>query len=183
MTTRKCGLSVWPGQNKNGVWWGHSSVCYTCQTDCSTPCFFSLTANFRKQPYQFIDSFLSLSYTEAQLWVIPSFRLHGGSAPLTPTLVKGQVNIVIYLTSPLFNHPQCFLFSHLFICNEYSCPYVIPHMCKHICRINSQMRCCWIKRYGYLGFPGGAVVKNPPAKAGDMGSSPGPGRSHMPWSN
>ena len=28
-------------------------------------------------------------------------------------------------------------------------------------------------------FPGGAVVKNPPAKAGDMGLSPGPGRSHM----
>ena len=32
-------------------------------------------------------------------------------------------------------------------------------------------------------FPGGAVVKNPPAKAGDMGSSPGPGRSHMLRSN
>ena len=32
------------------------------------------------------------------------------------------------------------------------------------------------------GFPGGAVVKNPPANAGDMGSSPGPGRSHMPQS-
>ena len=32
-------------------------------------------------------------------------------------------------------------------------------------------------------FPGGAVVKNPPASAGDMGSSPGPGRSHMPQSN
>ena len=32
-------------------------------------------------------------------------------------------------------------------------------------------------------FPGGAVVKNPPANAGDMGSSPGPGRSHMQWSN
>ena len=32
-------------------------------------------------------------------------------------------------------------------------------------------------------FPAGAVVKNPPANAGDMGSSPGPGRSHMPWSN
>ena len=27
------------------------------------------------------------------------------------------------------------------------------------------------------GFPGGAVVKNPPANAGDTGSSPGPGRS------
>ena len=34
-----------------------------------------------------------------------------------------------------------------------------------------------------LNFPGGAVVKNPPANAGDTGSSPGPGRSHMTWSN
>ena len=33
------------------------------------------------------------------------------------------------------------------------------------------------------GFPGGAVVKNPPANAGDTGSSPGLGRSHMPRSN
>ena len=33
------------------------------------------------------------------------------------------------------------------------------------------------------GFPTGAVVKNTPAKAGGMGSIPGPGRSHMPWSN
>ena len=32
-------------------------------------------------------------------------------------------------------------------------------------------------------FPGGAVVKNPPANAGDTGSSPSPGRSHMPRSN
>ena len=32
-------------------------------------------------------------------------------------------------------------------------------------------------------FLGGAVVKNPPANARDTGSSPGPGRSHMPWSN
>ena len=32
-------------------------------------------------------------------------------------------------------------------------------------------------------FPGGAVVKNPPANAGDTGSSPGLGRSHMPRSN
>ena len=32
-------------------------------------------------------------------------------------------------------------------------------------------------------FPGDAVVKNPPANAGDTGSSPGPGRSHMPGSN
>ena len=34
-----------------------------------------------------------------------------------------------------------------------------------------------------LGFPGGTVVKNPPANAGDMGSSPGLGRSYMLQSN
>ena len=33
------------------------------------------------------------------------------------------------------------------------------------------------------GFPGGTVVENLPADAGDMGSSPGLGRSHMPRSN
>ena len=32
-------------------------------------------------------------------------------------------------------------------------------------------------------FAGGAVVKNPPANAGDMGSIPGPGGSHIPQSN
>jgi len=29
-------------------------------------------------------------------------------------------------------------------------------------------------------FPGGSVVRNPPAKAGDNGSIPGPGRFHKP---
>ena len=33
------------------------------------------------------------------------------------------------------------------------------------------------------GFPGGAVGENLPANAGDTGSSPGLGRSHMPRSN
>ena len=32
-------------------------------------------------------------------------------------------------------------------------------------------------------FPGGAVVKNPPANAEDTGSIPHPGRSHMLQSN
>ena len=35
------------------------------------------------------------------------------------------------------------------------------------------------QKSGFQGFPGGAVVKNPPANAGDTGSSPGPGRSHI----
>ena len=33
------------------------------------------------------------------------------------------------------------------------------------------------------GFPGGSVVKNPPADAGDAGSVPDPGRARAPWSN
>ena len=39
-----------------------------------------------------------------------------------------------------------------------------------------------IKR-GWEGFPGGAVVGSLPANAGDTGSSPGLGGSHMPRSN
>ena len=34
-----------------------------------------------------------------------------------------------------------------------------------------------------LDFPGGPVIKNLPAKAGDMGSIPGLGRFHIPWGN
>ena len=33
------------------------------------------------------------------------------------------------------------------------------------------------------GFPGGSVIKYPPANAGDMGLIPGLERSHMLWSN
>ena len=42
---------------------------------------------------------------------------------------------------------------------------------------------CGFKKGEARGFPGGAVVENPPANAGDKGSSPGLGRSHMPRSN
>ena len=40
-----------------------------------------------------------------------------------------------------------------------------------------------IKKLPPWGFSGGAVVKNLPANAGDTGSSPGLGRSHMLQSN
>ena len=44
---------------------------------------------------------------------------------------------------------------------------------------------CWLSilRIAVWGFPGDPVVKNPPANAGDTGSSPGQGRSHMPQSS
>ena len=38
-------------------------------------------------------------------------------------------------------------------------------------------------KYSEGDFPGGTVVKNPPANTGDRGSIPGPGGSHMPQSN
>ena len=40
-----------------------------------------------------------------------------------------------------------------------------------------------IQKWKSRDFPGGTVVKNPPANAGDTGSSPGLGRSHVPRSN
>ena len=40
-----------------------------------------------------------------------------------------------------------------------------------------------IKNMKFWDFPGGTVVKNPPANVGDTGLSPGLGRSHMSRSN
>ena len=40
----------------------------------------------------------------------------------------------------------------------------------------------WLKLF-QQDFPGGAMVKNPLANAGDMGSILGPWRPHMPQSN
>ena len=37
--------------------------------------------------------------------------------------------------------------------------------------------------YEYRDFPGGTMVKNPPANAGDTGLTPGLTRFHMPQSN
>ena len=41
----------------------------------------------------------------------------------------------------------------------------------------------WFKMGDGGDFCGGAVDKNPLANAGDTGSIPGLGRSHMPWSS
>ena len=40
-----------------------------------------------------------------------------------------------------------------------------------------------LQKYTCRNFPGGTVVKNLLANVGDMGSSPGLGRSHVPRSN
>ena len=45
-----------------------------------------------------------------------------------------------------------------------------------------ELRNLYVKNMG-RDFPGGVVVKNLLANAGDTGSTPGPGRSHMPQRN
>ena len=54
--------------------------------------------------------------------------------------------------------------------------------------LRKRTRKCWpvclrlgYKRLASRDFPDGPVIKHPPANAGDTGSIPGPGRSHMPW--
>ena len=42
------------------------------------------------------------------------------------------------------------------------------------------LQATWHAKKTNLGFPGGAVVENLPANAGDTGLSPGLGGSHMP---
>ena len=41
----------------------------------------------------------------------------------------------------------------------------------------------YLKRQRSKDFPGGLVIENLPANAGDTSSTPGLGRFHMPWSN
>ena len=49
--------------------------------------------------------------------------------------------------------------------------------------IGSKIKDYHVSRLKIWDFPGGVVVKNPPANSRDTGSIPGQGRSHMPRSN
>ena len=48
---------------------------------------------------------------------------------------------------------------------------------------HSLLQHCFTSKDTNQGFPGGPVVKNSPVNIRDTGSIPGPGRSHMLWSN
>ena len=71
--------------------------------------------------------------------------------------------------------------------NMIECPEINPYTYGQlICDKgdkNIQCRKTFSSISGAGGFPGGTVVEDLPANAGDMGSSPGLGRSHMPRSN
>ena len=55
------------------------------------------------------------------------------------------------------------------------------HCFMYVRLFNLEYECIYFKRQ-CEGFPGGSVVKNLPASAGDVGSIPDSGRSHMSWS-
>ena len=61
--------------------------------------------------------------------------------------------------------------------------YTYPHCIYLRWTITTSKKMKHLLKTSNVGFPGGAVVKNPPVSAGDSGSSPGPGRSHMPRNN
>ena len=60
---------------------------------------------------------------------------------------------------------------------------LVSRIYKELLQLNSREIKKKYLKMGKGGFPGGAVVENLPANAGDTGSSPGLGRSHMPQSN
>ena len=84
------------------------------------------------------------------------------------------------------NHPHTNMISKLVIMREeeYKCKIFEMHL-----KLGDQQLKIIMYMYRMLyqnlmeGFPGGAVVENLPANAGDTGLSPGLGRSHMPRNN
>ena len=58
----------------------------------------------------------------------------------------------------------------------------VPFLLK-ITTINKTKSFGFKKKTLFQDFPGGLVVRNLPANAGDTGLISGPGRSHMPQSN
>ena len=78
-----------------------------------------------------------------------------------------QLYICIFLFHILFHYGLSQDIEYSFLC------YTVGPCCLSILYI---IVCIW-------GFPGGAVVGSLPANAGDTGSSPGLGGSHMPRSN
>ena len=64
---------------------------------------------------------------------------------------------------------------------EYKRGYIWQEWTEELLDSNPKKRVSLKNKPG--GFPGGAVVENLPANAGDTGSSPGVGRSHMLRSN
>ena len=104
----------------------------------------------------------------------PSCYLFLLFAPLLPTslpIMWATQRIQSQNSFDLSQHPGHFRHGALLLC---FCENISSNECK---RKWTQDRWVFIWNHCWLGFPGGSVVKNPPASAGDVGSIPGSGRS------
>ena len=134
------------------------------------------------------------------LWL--KFLLPGSLQQLLPFLSPsgkcyyqlGNESFQIFFNTITYTMLLCFVFnlngiilcmgSAIYLFYSTNILVILPHQCSNIAFPQPELISSFNFFLKYvLGFPGGTVVKNPPANAGDMGSSPGPGRSHMPWSN
>ena len=61
---------------------------------------------------------------------------------------------------------------NIILMRTFACRMIHVSVCACIYQSNIEGLVC-----AHLGFPGGSVVKNPPANAGDLGPIPGSGRS------
>ena len=105
--------------------------------------------------------------------------------PMQDTSYKWTIEYVVFCVWLLYSerhvHPHCNLcqsftpFYWWMIFHGMDPPFCLP--------VHPLMDISFTFKKIFRDFPGGAVVKNPPANAGDTGSSPGPGRFHMPRSN
>ena len=74
-------------------------------------------------------------------------------------MIKGGGYFLVLATG---SYVKCSVFSFIFLPTPSTCHKAL----------------CPRSEKGLWGFPGGSVVKNLPANAGDTGSIPGPGGSH-----
>ena len=82
-----------------------------------------------------------------------------------------------------FKHTTETLYFSYHVCKKFKYLVLINSRKQVLSYISKNNLTIFIKIKNALGFPGGAVVKNPPANAGYMSSSPGLGRSHILRSN
>ena len=113
--------------------------------------------------------------------------------PPTPS----QTHPIISLKVAMHNFSHCSHRGHSTSANPLSKNSCSDHLCRksngiytNATTMKTNLARLWATRSIFLkncisggAEPGGPVVKNPPANAGDTGSSPGPGRSHTPRSN
>ena len=120
-----------------------------------------------KQKFTFVNFSL---LSQGPHFYVPTCQALHLLQPSSPTLTSSVVLHSISALNQLLNH---------FVCLQRCSPIMEMAADKPIMNVCSSSASTSISREKQGGFPGGAVVGNLPANAGDTGSSPVLGRSHM----